>query len=270
MGDSTASAYGPRQYPRTGWGQVLGNFYTEDVSVINLAQSGRSARSFINEGFFADLEKQLGAEDILLIQFGHNDQKKHSPERYAQADTAFKEYLRKYISLAHEKNAKPVLLTPVVRRKFEAGKLVPTHGDYPGAVRDLALESKVPLIDMTRLSGQFVGGLGEQASKAIYLHLVSNGKPVEDNTHFSERGAYAMAALVARELARLQIVTRSIDMPEFIHVEQDGIYYHRRTHFDGVGELTPELVFNGKWDPEAHLAEIKVQIANREIRNIAP
>ena len=161
VGDSTASAYGPERYPRMGWGQVLGDFYGKEVKVTDLAKSGRSAKSYIDEGLFAELEKQLGANDILLIQFAHNDQKVHSPERYAPADTTFKEYLRKYISLALDRNAEPVLLTPVVRRKFENGKLILTHGKYPDAIRELALESGVPLIDMTRLSGQFVGGLGE-------------------------------------------------------------------------------------------------------------
>ena len=53
VGDSTASAYGPEHYPRMGWGQVLGDFYTGDINTIDLARSGRSAKSFIDEGFFA-------------------------------------------------------------------------------------------------------------------------------------------------------------------------------------------------------------------------
>lgn len=222
VGDSTASVYGPERYPRMGWGQVLGSYYDSGVKVIDLAQSGRSARSFISEGFFADLESQLGANDVLLIQFAHNDQKTHSPERYAAADSTFKEYLGKYISLAREKDAQAIMLTPVVRRKFEEGKLIPTHGEYPAAIRELATESGVPMIDITRFSEQFVAGLGEQASKDIYLHLTTDGKIIEDNTHFSERGAYAMAAMVARELDRLQIVEQSVATPGFIRVESDG------------------------------------------------
>ena len=222
VGDSTASIYGPKRYPRMGWGQVLAGFYGDGVNVIDLAQSGRSARSFINEGFFTDLEAQLGAGDILLIQFAHNDQKIHSPERYAEAHTAFKEYLGEYLSLARAKDAIPVLLTPVVRRKFEDGELVPTHGEYPDAIRDLARESAVSLIDMTRLSGQFVRRLGEQESKAIFLHLLTPAGQKEDNTHFSERGAYAMAALVARELDRLQLLPLALNTPDFISVEKDG------------------------------------------------
>ena len=221
-GDSTASAYGPEQYPRMGWGQVLGDYYSDDIKVVDLAQSGRSARSYVDEGFFAALAARLEQGDVLLIQFGHNDQKTHSPERYAPADTAFKAYLRKYVALAEEKGATPVLLTPIVRRKFVDGKLVPTHGQYPQAVRDLAAETGVGLIDMTALSRQLVSGLGEQESKAIYLHLNSALGPIEDNTHFSERGAYAMAALVVTELDALRVVPHTWTTSTFIRVEPDG------------------------------------------------
>jgi lysophospholipase L1-like esterase len=130
-GDSTASEYGPEQYPRMGWGQVLGDFYGSEIRVADLAQSGRSARSFIDEGFFADLERQIGPGDVLLIQFGHNDEKVNSPERYAAPDTDYKVYLGKYIAMARDKGATPVLLTPLVRRKFEDRRLVSTHGRYP-------------------------------------------------------------------------------------------------------------------------------------------
>lgn len=222
VGDSTASAYGPERHPRMGWGQVLGDFYADDVNTIDLAQSGRSARSFIDEGFFAELEEQIGPDNILLIQFGHNDQKIDSPRRYAAAETDYKKYLRKYVDLARNKGATPVLLTSVVRRKFEDGILVPTHGKYPEAVRELAGETGTALIDMTRLSGRFVSGLGKERSKAIYLHLTGTDGPIEDNTHFSERGAYAMAAIVVQQLDALQLVTYKHLAGTFIHVEKDG------------------------------------------------
>jgi len=204
-GDSTASVYGPEVFPRMGWGQVLGDFYGDDIGVVDLAQSGRSSRSFIDEGFFADLAGRIGAGDILLIQFGHNDEKIHSPERYTAPETDFKTYLQKYIDLAHEKDATPVLLTPIVRRKFEDGKLVPTHGKYPGAMRELAADTGTALIDMTRMSGQFVAALGEEDSKTVYLYLAGVDATKPDNTHFTETGAYAMASLVARGLDALKL-----------------------------------------------------------------
>jgi len=205
-GDSTASVYGPEVFPRMGWGQVLGDFYGEAINVVDLAQSGRSSRSFIDEGWFADLAGRIGAGDILLIQFGHNDEKINSPERYTAPETDFKIYLKKYIDLARENEATPVLLTPIVRRNFEDGKLVPTHGKYPGAMRELALSTGTALIDMTRMSALFVAGLGEEGSKSVYLYLAGVDTTRPDNTHFTETGAYAMAALVARGLDALKLV----------------------------------------------------------------
>ncbi len=218
-GDSTASVYGPEVFPRMGWGQVLGDFYAKDINVVDLAQSGRSSRSFIDEGFFAEIKNQIGAGDILLIQFGHNDEKINSPERYTKPETDFKTYLQKYIDMARENDATPVLLTPIVRRKFEDGKLVPTHGQYPNAIRELAASTGTALIDMTRMSRQFVAGLGEAESKAVYLHLAGADGPIEDNTHFSETGAYAMAALVVKGLNALQLVPFQ---PGPAPAEQDG------------------------------------------------
>ena len=221
-GDSTASVYGPESHPRTGWGQVLGDFYAADINVVDLAQSGRSSRSFIDEGFFTGLEKQIGPGDLLLVQFGHNDEKVHSPERYTAPETDYKEYLEKYIDMARQKGATPVLLTPVVRRKFEDGKLVPTHGKYPEAVRELAEKTATAIIDMTRLSGQYVAGLGEEQSKAVYLHMNGPQGRVEDNSHFSETGAYAMAALVVEGLSRLKLAPHEPVSGTFVRVEQDG------------------------------------------------
>lgn len=267
-GDSTASEYGPERYPRMGWGQVLGDFYGEGINVVDLAISGRSARSYIDEGLFAELEKQLDQGDILLIQFGHNDQKAHSPERYAPADTAFKNYLRQYIDMARDKGANPVLLTSIVRRKFEDGKLKPTHGQYPQAVRDLAAETGVGLIDMTHLSRQFVSRLGEQESKAIYLHSEGADGPIEDNTHFSERGAYAMAAMVEQGLDTLQIVPHELPSPTFFRVEKDGTGDVSRIQdaidkLDGSDAPAVILVGAGEFDEKLYITRDNITFVGR-------
>lgn len=245
-GDSTASVYGPEVFPRMGWGQVLGDFYGADINVVDLAQSGRSSRSFIDEGFFADLAKRIGTDDILLIQFGHNDQKINSPERYASPETDFKTCLKKYIDLARKKGATPILLTPIVRRRFEDGILVPTHGKYPGAVRELAADTGTALIDMTRMSGQFVAGLGEEDSKAIYLYLAGADASKPDNTHFTEMGAYAMASLVVKGLDALQLVPFE----------------------PGQTDMTSDITFNSKPDFESRPTRTKTQIAIFQTRDI--
>lgn len=88
-GDSTVKTYEESQYIG-GWGQFLDSFLSEDITVINCAQGGRSARSFINEGRLINIDDSeykysfsqnegksiedcIKAGDYLFIQFGHND-----------------------------------------------------------------------------------------------------------------------------------------------------------------------------------------------------
>ena len=64
-GDSTVT-------DEAGWGKGFAELCSENVECINLAASGRSARSYRTEGRW---QKCLDAKpDFLLIQFGHNDQ----------------------------------------------------------------------------------------------------------------------------------------------------------------------------------------------------
>ncbi len=221
-GDSTASNYGADVFPRMGWGQALADFYSGEHRVNNLAQGGRSSRSFIDEGFFAELESAVAEGDLVLIQFGHNDAKDHSPERYTSPDGEYQAFLMRYVAMARAKKATPVLLTSIVRRKFEAGKLVPTHGDYPAAMRALASAEDVALIDLNQLSRQWVNTLGEEASKLVYLQQPSEDGPIEDNSHFSQYGAYRLAAMVAQSLDQQGLLPLDLPTPRFLRVEQDG------------------------------------------------
>jgi lysophospholipase L1-like esterase len=115
-GDSTASFYGPERHPRQGWGQQLASYLKPGIAVVNLAVSGRSTRSYVSLGHFARLEAELKAGDLLLVQFGHNDQKLDDPVRYADPDVDFPAGLRRFLALARQKRATVVLLTPVARR----------------------------------------------------------------------------------------------------------------------------------------------------------
>lgn len=195
-GDSTASEYGPERAPRTGWGQVLQTYLDADAwEVRNHAQSGRSSRSFIDQGWLEGIAKDLRKGDVLLIQFGHNDEKIEDPARYNEPLQAYPQWLMRYMALARERGAVPILITPVARRKFDHGQLLDTHGLYPQAVRDLATRERIGLIDLHAASMDWLRALGDEPSKAFYMHVPEQGQA--DDTHFQRRGAFAVACLVA-------------------------------------------------------------------------
>jgi lysophospholipase L1-like esterase len=170
VGDSTASVYGPERAPRTGWGQVLDRFVDPRVAVLNRAQSGRSSRSFVAEGWFDKVAAELRPGDLFLIQFGHNDEKRDAPERYTEPEREFPGWLTRYLDAAQAHGARAVLLTPTARRQFESGEPVDTHGAYAEAIRRLAEARGVPLLDITARSRDVLKALGEESSKAVYLH----------------------------------------------------------------------------------------------------
>lgn len=203
-GDSTASTYPAARWPRRGWGQELPGFLDASVEVSNRAQSGRSSRSFIEQGWLYDVARELRPGDLLLIQFGHNDEKRDDPARYTEPHAEFPRWLAQYVALARRSGARPVLLTPVVRRHFAAGAAVDLHGHYAEAVRALARREGVDLVDLNRSSLRWLDGLGEEASRDYFLHLPAQG--LRDDTHFHQRGAAAVACLVLRDLVRQQLL----------------------------------------------------------------
>ena len=110
------------------------------------------------------------------MQFGHNDEKSEDPTRYAAPDQ-FAANLLAYAHAAQAKGALPVLITPLVRRRFEGGILVPTHGAYPDAVRLLAAREDLPLIDLSAASTKLVQEMGEPSSRELYMVFTPNLYP---------------------------------------------------------------------------------------------
>lgn len=202
-GDSTVTDQPEDGFPYAGWGQMLPLFLKHDIVVANHAVSGRSSKSFIDEGRLDVILSEMKANDFLFIQFGHNDQKPDE-ERATDPATTYKSYLQKYIAGAKNKGAFPVLITSVHRRFFESdGKLQNTHVAYLDAVRELAVELTVPLIDLGEMSENLFQTLGNEETKALFMwgaagEFANFPGGVQDNTHFQEYGAMRIAELIVK------------------------------------------------------------------------
>jgi lysophospholipase L1-like esterase len=191
IGDSTVCEY-PADSPSRGWGHFIGENFRDSVTIVNLAASGRSTKTFIKEGRWA---KALAEKpQFVLIQFGHNDSHAKEKPEATDAATDYREYLRQYVKEAREIEAMPVFVTPMCRRTFGAdGKLEDILVPYADAMKAVAVELKVPVIDLHEMSGELYLKLGPE--KCLEL-----ANKAGDATHFNEKGARAMAELVMSKL----------------------------------------------------------------------
>lgn len=202
-GDSTCANKLPEKRPENGWGEMMQQYFDPKKVVIdNHAQNGRSTKTFISEGRWQAIVDKLKKGDFVFVQFGHNDESKEKGERYTPpAD--YRANLIRFIGDVKAKKANIVLMTPVMRRSFDkGGNFVDKHPpEYPDAVRIVANEQKVPLIDMHRKSEAMIKRYGVEGSRALFLQLKPGENEnypigVEDNTHFVPKGAEEMAKLV--------------------------------------------------------------------------
>jgi len=208
-GDSTVAQNRIGSYPQTGIGQVMELYLKEDIKVYNFARNGRSTKSFINEGILDKIEIELQKGDFLFIQFGHNDQK-DDEERNTKPFSTYQEYLTKYIEVAQNCGAYPVLITSLYRRIFSSDGHIKddVHYDYPDAMKQLGEKLNVPVIDLCQKSKELFEKAGDEDSKKWFMHLqkgefISHIEGLEDNTHLRYEGAVKMAGLVAQGVTEL-------------------------------------------------------------------
>ena len=137
----------------------------------------------------------------MLIQFGHNDQPGKGPERETDPNTTFAENMARYVDEARAAGAKPVLITSLTRRNFENGRLVDTLSPYVEAVKRVAAEKKVPLVDLYARSTALVEKLGPNGMAEMEPPGKQPG--TMDHTHLTTRGGEMIAPLIVEELRKV-------------------------------------------------------------------
>ena len=196
-------------FPETGWCQIIEPNFDKTVRISNHAVNGRSSKSFIDQGRWEVVLDSLKKGDYVFIQFGHNDQKIQDSTRYTVPFESYSENLKKFITETRDKGAVPILFTSIVRRKFgDDGKLKDTHGDYPVAAKKVAQELNVPLIDLQKITEEWVNTLGDEASKKMFLWTAPNEKYPngrKDDTHLSVEGANKVAQFAVQEIKKQKL-----------------------------------------------------------------
>lgn len=194
-GDSTVTDQ--RDEPWSAWGQMLPCFFGSSLAVANHAESGRTLDSFRDQKRLEKILDTLRAGDYLFMQFGHNDMKQKGEGKGPFLN--FSDNLRTYVELVRARDAFPVIVTPMHRRWFDGeGRIQETFGEYPEAMRRVAEELDVPLIDLHKDSRILFEALGKDGSRNAFVHYPANSfpgqtEPLKDDSHFSPYGAYQLA-----------------------------------------------------------------------------
>ena len=187
LGDSTVCDQPSEPY--NSWGQMLTRFFKPGIAIANNAESGESLRSSLGAHRLDKVLSTMKPGDYLIIQYGHNDEKEKGEG--IGAFTTYKADLKKFVAGARKRGGIPVLVTPVQRRTFDQqGKVTNSHGDYPEAVRQLAREENVPLIDLNVMSKTLYEAWGAEPSKRAFAP--------NDNTHHDNYGSYELAKCVVK------------------------------------------------------------------------
>ena len=196
-GDSTVTDQ-PRE-PWGGWGQALPRFFDRGVAVSNHAWSGLALFSFRSQQRLDKILSTMKPGDYLFLQFGHNDQKDKSEG--AGPFTSYKQDLKQFVAATREKGGNPVVVTPMERRRWKDGQPQETLTDFAAAVRQVAQEDNVPLIDLHAMSLRLYAALGEEDSKKAFVFYPANTFPgqteeLKDNSHHNIYGGYELARCI--------------------------------------------------------------------------
>ena len=207
IGDST-------QTDNAGYGRGFCANLTEQVDCLNMSKGGSSTKTFREQGLW---QKSLETKpDYMLIQFGHNDMEtpEHLDRQVPMAQ--YEQNLRNYVTEARSHNIKPVLVTPLTRRYFQAdGKVHSDLLDHSATMKRVAAEMNVPLIDLQALSIAYLDNIGE--AQGLHLGITkkdTEGKTQPDKTHLNWQGSYVFGRMVAvamgKAVPQLQPFVRSV------------------------------------------------------------
>jgi len=209
IGGSTMATFPPER-PVVGWGQMLPKFFKNPAQIDNRARSGRSSKSFIEQGLWEKTIGDIRAGDFLIVCWGTNDAA-NDAARHTEPRGEFTANLKRFIAETRAKGATPILATSVAHRRWdENGQWAETASEYVLVTRELAARERVPLMEMFDRTVALEKSLGVEGSTALHLYLPagkfdSYPKGAKDDTHYCADGATRVAELAIQEIRRLRL-----------------------------------------------------------------
>ncbi|MBN1972590.1 MAG: hypothetical protein JW787_03055 [Sedimentisphaerales bacterium] len=195
-GDSTVMNYAATT-TQEGWGQQLGQFFIDKVTINNQAVGGANVRSFRNSRW-SNILSVLKPGDYVMIQFGANDSgTAHGPV----TPSDFESTLGQMADEIKAGQATPVFVTPSAFYQWKDGKQDNTRlSPYAAAMVTAGAAKNVQVVDLNARGVEFLNSIGQTA--AMTLYMPSRG--TVDKAHFVKAGSTKMAQFVADELQRIR------------------------------------------------------------------
>jgi rhamnogalacturonan acetylesterase len=219
IGDSTVKVGTPGQ---RGWGEEMTPFFdAAKINLVNRAIGGRSSRTFLTEGRWDDILKELREGDVVLMQFGHNDSGPINEDppvtKSTRArgtlkgngdETVFVEkniltgksetvhsygwYIRHYVATAKAKGAVPVVCSPIPRKSWnDQGKINRASAGYGLWAKQAAEQNGALFVDLNEIIACGYERIGQDAVEPLFA---------DRGTHTSVEGARFNARAVVSGL----------------------------------------------------------------------
>ncbi len=211
IGDSTVrNGRGDGVNGQWGWGDYLGaHLDPARVNVVNRAVGGTGARTFITLGHWEKTLELVRPGDVVVIQFGHNDngqrgalsgtgtaveERENEQTKQPERVESFGAYLRRYVAAIRAKGATPMLCTLVPRRIWQDGRIARSPNTHADWTRAVATAENVPLLDLHERIAQRYEQLGPAAVDPLFA---------DERVHTTLAGAELNALIVADALRGL-------------------------------------------------------------------
>lgn len=211
VGDSTVrNGRGDGADGQWGWGDFLApHFDLTKINIVNRAVGGTGARSFVPSGHWETALALVKPGDVVMIQFGHNDngargpvrgigpeteEREHPTTKQKETVQTFGAYLRRYLADIRAKQATPILCSLVPRKIWKDGKIARATGSHADWTREVAKAEAVAFIDLHELIAQRYDALGAEAVNSLFA---------DERVHTNKAGAEFNAAVVVEGLRAL-------------------------------------------------------------------
>ncbi|SDF17577.1 GDSL-type esterase/lipase family protein [Terriglobus roseus] len=215
IGDST-------QTDNAGYGRGFCANLMPQIDCLNMAKGGASTKTYRELGLW---DRALATKpDYMLIQFGHNDMESAEHNDRQVPIDVYEQNLRNFVTEARSHSIKPVLVTPLTRRYFQAdGKIHSDLLNHAAVMKRVATDMHVSLIDLQSESIAYLDSIGETAgSKLGIAKKDAQGKTVPDKTHLNWQGSYVFGRMVAVDLGDVVPALKKFVRPQAATLPAEG------------------------------------------------